>query len=61
MSNKFHYVYQITEKSTNKKYIGCRSSIKEPTKDLGIIYFSSSTICFLIRSNKRVKNLQLMV
>ena len=39
----FHYVYQITNINTNKKYIGCRSSSIEPLKDLGIIYFSSSS------------------
>lgn len=43
MSNKFHYVYEIEEIPTNKKYIGSRSSILLPEKDLGFKYFSSST------------------
>jgi hypothetical protein len=40
---KFHYTYQITELSTNKKYIGVRSSNILPENDIGIKYFSSST------------------
>ena len=43
MSNKFHYVYEIEEIPTNKKYIGSRSSILLPEEDLGFKYFSSST------------------
>src|SRR5574344_2025119 len=43
MSKKFNYVYQITEKSTNKKYIGVRSCDIDPTEDLGVLYFSSSS------------------
>lgn len=39
---KFHYVYEILELSTNKKYIGKRSCNREPNKDLGHFYFSSS-------------------
>ena len=41
-NKKFHYTYQITEISTNKKYIGVRSSKILPENDLGKIYFSSS-------------------
>lgn len=40
--NKYHYVYKITEKSTNMKYIGVRSCEILPHKDLGFKYFSSS-------------------
>ena len=43
MQTKYHYVYRITNKILNKHYYGKRSSIIEPKKDLGIIYFSSST------------------
>lgn len=42
-SQKFHYIYQITEISSNRKYIGMRSSKIDPLLDLGIKYFSSSS------------------
>ncbi len=43
MSKKVHhYVYQITNLITNKKYIGKRSSKIPPNNDLGKKYFSSS-------------------
>ena len=40
-SRIFHYTYQITEISTQMKYIGCRSSERNPEDDLGLYYFSS--------------------
>lgn len=40
---KYHYVYQITEISSGRMYIGARSSNSSPDKDLGIKYFSSSS------------------
>lgn len=42
MNKKYHYVYRITNTKLNKHYYGVRSSIVEPTKDLGIRYFSRS-------------------
>lgn len=53
---KFHYTYQITEISTNKKYIGVRSSNIPPKNDLGYKYFSSSTIKKFIKNQKENKN-----
>lgn len=41
--NKYHYVYRITNTKLNKHYYGVRSSKIEPSKDLGIKYFSSSS------------------
>lgn len=43
MNKKYNYTYLITELSSNKKYIGVRSSDIEPNLDLGSYYFSSST------------------
>lgn len=51
-SQKFHYVYQITEISTNKKYIGSRTSKIDPILDLGLKYFSSSSNKNFIKSQK---------
>lgn len=42
-TKKFHYVYRITNTKLNKHYYGVRSSNIEPSKDLGIKYFSSSS------------------
>ncbi len=42
MEKNYHYVYQIINKQTKRFYIGVRSSILSPKKDLGIKYFSSS-------------------
>ncbi len=39
---KYHYVYRITNKRTNKHYYGSRSSDNLPHKDIGVTYFSSS-------------------
>ena len=47
-----HYVYQITELSTNRKYIGVRSSSIFPKDDLGKNYFSSSTDKKFIKDQK---------
>ena len=53
MSNKkYHYVYIITQISTNMKYIGVRSSNILPEEDLGIKYFSSSSNKEFIRDQK---------
>lgn len=43
MNKKYHYVYRITNTKLNKHYYGVRSSKLEPSKDLGIKYFSSSS------------------
>ena len=43
MNKKYHYVYRITNTKLNKHYYGVRSSKIEPSKDLGVKYFSSST------------------
>lgn len=40
---RHHYVYQITNKLTNKSYIGKRTSQVKPEEDLGFFYKSSST------------------
>lgn len=37
-----HYIYEIKELTTNKKYIGVRSSNRPAEQDLGVYYFSSS-------------------
>lgn len=39
----YHYVYEIIEKSSGKRYIGSRTSVLLPENDLGIVYFSSTT------------------
>lgn len=39
----YHYVYIITNTVLNKYYIGSRTSKVLPDKDLGVLYFSSST------------------
>lgn len=41
--NKYHYVYRITNTKLNKHYYGVRTSKIEPSKDLGVKYFSSSS------------------
>lgn len=43
MNKKYHYVYRITNTKLNKHYYGTRSSRIEPSKDIGIKYFSSSS------------------
>jgi hypothetical protein len=41
-TKKFHYVYRITNTKLNKHYYGARTSSVEPSKDLGVNYFSSA-------------------
>ena len=48
----YHYVYIITNTVLNKYYIGSRTSNITPDKDLGIIYFSSSTDKSFIEDQK---------
>lgn len=43
MNKKYHYVYRITNTKLNKHYYGTRSSRIEPSKDIGVKYFSSSS------------------
>tara|TARA_B110000090_G_scaffold201325_1_gene243260 strand:+ start:213 stop:860 length:648 start_codon:yes stop_codon:yes gene_type:complete len=43
MNKKYHYVYRITNTKINKHYYGTRSSRIEPSKDIGVKYFSSSS------------------
>ena len=47
-----HYVYRILEKPTLKFYIGLRSSEVTPKKDLGSVYFSSSSDSEFINNQK---------
>lgn len=49
---KYHYVYRITNKIINKHYYGSRTSKIEPQKDLGFIYFSSSSDKNFIKDQK---------
>lgn len=42
-TKKYHYVYRITNTKINKHYYGTRTSEIEPSKDLGVKYFSSSS------------------
>lgn len=51
-TGKFHYVYRITNARLNKHYYGTRSSNVEPSKGLGVIYFSSSSDCNFINDQK---------
>lgn len=54
---KYHYVYQITEISSKRKYIGVRSSTVEPYLDIGVKYFSSSSnIEFIKRQRENKKD-----
>lgn len=55
-TKKFHYTYQIVELSTNKKYIGVRSSDIEPHLDIGHIYFSSPSDIKFIKRQKEFPN-----
>lgn len=43
MNKKYHYVYRITNTRLNKHYYGVRTSKIEPSKDIGVKYFSSSS------------------
>ena len=49
---KYHYVYEILEITTGRKYIGVRSSEVIPSEDLGINYFSSSSDSEFILAQK---------
>lgn len=51
-NKKHHYVYLITELSTNKKYIGSRSCDNNPNFDLGHKYYSSSKNKMFIKNQK---------
>lgn len=55
-NKKFHYVYLITELSTNKKYIGSRSCDNEPTLDIGHKYYSSSKNKTFIKNQRENKS-----
>lgn len=52
METTYHYVYQITEINSGKKYIGLRSCSDYPENDIGIKYFSSSKNKEFIESQK---------
>ncbi len=52
MNYKFHYVYRITNKITNMHYYGDRSCNCHPSEDIGIKYFSTSTLKFFIKDQK---------
>ena len=53
-NNKYNYVYQITEISTGKKYIGSRGSTIVPNKD--ITYFLAPDYIYVPASKIYVKN-----
>ena len=57
MTNKYHYVYRITNIQEKKHYYGVRSSKIEPKLDLGIKYFSSSKDKDFIQEQKDDKNI----
>jgi len=50
-TNRYYYVYRITDTINNIYYYGSRVSDIEPSNDLGIKYFSSSKIKNEIRNN----------
>ena len=49
----FHYVYRISNITLNKHYYGSRTSEQEPNRDLGVIYFSSSSDKNFINDQKK--------
>lgn len=49
---KYHYVYRITNIIKNKHYYGVRTSSIHPSNDLGIKYFSSSSLKDFISEQK---------
>lgn len=49
----FNYTYRITHVPSGKVYVGARSSEVEPEKDLGVVYFSSSSRKDFISEQKR--------
>jgi hypothetical protein len=54
---KYHYVYSIVNTKNGMAYIGVRSSDVEPSSDLGIIYFSSSSDSNFINEQLECKEL----
>ena len=56
MNKKCYYVYQIKNILTGRKYIGSRCCYGEPSNDLGIKYFSSSTDKDFINEQKKNRN-----
>ena len=50
-NNKYNYVYQITELSTGKKYIGSRGSTIDPNKDIRKYKSSSKDKQFKLNQN----------
>jgi len=49
---KYHYVYRITNIVTNMYYYGDRSCNCQPKEDIGINYFSSSSLKLFIKDQK---------
>ena len=49
---KYHYVYRITNIITDMYYYGDRSCNCHPSEDIGIKYFSSSTLKLFIQDQK---------
>ena len=49
---KFHYVYRITNTTTDYYYYGSRSTNLSPSEDIGIKYFSSSSNKLFIQDQK---------
>lgn len=43
MTNTYHCIYGIVHRWSAKRYIGVHSGILPPVKDIGVIYFSSSS------------------
>lgn len=54
--SKIHYVYRITNIISNKHYYGVRSTSKLPLEDLGVKYFSSSSIKSFIKEQNEKPN-----
>lgn len=52
-SYKYHYVYRITNIVENMHYYGVHSCNCEPKYDIGVKYFSSSTVTEFISDQKR--------
>ena len=52
MNYKYHYVYRITNKVTQMYYYGDRSCNCQPSEDIGIKYFSTSTLKLFIKDQK---------
>lgn len=52
MKYKYHYVYRITNTKTHLHYYGSRSCDCNPTDDIGITYFSNSSVKLFIEDQK---------